>query len=1035
VTCGSPDPAAALQGPFPGVSMSVPWLLLASCKKDEPSPTPKDEPSPLLGVEESAAYSVPGADGEAWIVRTPYDVPYVYATTDADLARATGFVVASDRYFVMDLARRLARGQLSEVLGQDALSTDLESRGMGMTRVADLVDQAVAADPLLAARFDAYAEGVNLYVAQARTGALPLPTEIVTLSPFLGVADPTTLLSDFDRADLSAIAATLVYNLGFETTDVGRTAALAALDTAFDGAPSEALREAGARQLFEEVAPTWPVASSPGFAAGARRAAPTGDAGRLPRAERSALHRLRARADRWEKRLGHDRESGWGSNAWAVAGDHTADGRALLAGDGHLDLSIPSLFYSIGLDDAHLAGSGATGERTHQVGLVFPGFPTLAVGTNGRVAWGQTQLMGDITDWYADELVLDGNGVPRGTIFEGEEQALERFDEVYEIRDVPLLGSEGRTETWPRWQTFDGRLVVEIEGTPGVPGDRRAGRTLVAVGDAFVFPEDLDGDGVVSAFSVDHTAFDPSNLVAASDGFGHADDVGEFREATRKLVAYSQNLVAADADGHVLYTPYQAVPCRSYLPRGRDGRPLPGADPTRLLDGTKYRGFTIPVLPDGTVDESQGDDPYRCVVPFAEMPVSQDPPEGFVMTANNDIGGLSLDGDLWNDAWYVGGPWLEGYRAKRLVDLLGAEAEAGTADVAAMSRIQGDHHSVIAEHWLDWLLEDLARAEALAATTPVPGTTEERAAALYLANEARLGEARDRLQAWRDGGLAAASGVETPYDPLAPGDEDDSVATMVWNAWVGVYVQTVLDDEGFPTIGYPTGDTGRTRTITAMLQGRGPGNPQDLASWDPDLQESVYFDVRTTPEVEESVEIAVLSLVTALDVLTAPTDRPGYGGFGTDDMDEWRWGYRHLARMESILSQFLDDEEFGFLTEPFSVSPDLLPLGESLPSDDPRAELPWFPRDGDHLNVDAGNPGFDRYDWTYGSGPVFRMVVALGPDGWSGVNVLPGGQSGLNTSPHFADQAPLWLGNQTFPMLTSPDEVAAVATSRVVLRP
>lgn len=1017
--------------------MIVPWLLFAACRKDDAPPPPGAEPSPLLGVPAAATYDAPGADGEAWIVRTPYGVPYVYASTDADLARATGFVVATDRYFVMDMARRLARGRLAEVLGQDALATDLESRGMGMTKVADLVLAAVSADPRFAARFDAYAEGVNLYVAEAKAGRLPIPSEIETLAPFLGAADdPSSLMTEFDRADLAAIAATLVYNLGFETTDVGRAAAEAALDTAFTDGPSRRLREEGARELFSAVAPTWPVASSPGFVGAARRAAGGGASGGRPaRAERRALQRLAARAARWEERLGHDRESGWGSNAWAVAGTHTVDGRALLAGDGHLDLSIPSLFYAIGLDDAHLA-TGDDGRRTHQVGLVFPGFPTLAVGTNGQVAWGQTQLMGDITDWYAEELLLDGAGAPRATVFRGGEQPLSRLEESYDVASVPLLGSVARTESWPRWETWDGRLLVEVEGTPGAPGETRPGRTLIAVGDAFVFPEDLDGDGVVSGFTVDHTAFDPSHLVAASDDFGHAADVGEFREATKKLVAYSQNLVAADADGHVVYTPYQAVPCRTYLPRGANGRPLPGADPTKLLDGTVFQGFTIPTLPDGTVDESLSGDPYRCVVPWAEMPVSQDPAEGFVMTANHDIGGLSLDGDLWNDAWYVGGPWLEGYRAQRLVELLGAEAGAKTADVAAMSRIQGDHHSVIAEHWLDTLLADVDAARGLAAGAPEAGTTEARAAELFRANEARLEEAVDRLRGWRDRGLHAASGVDTFYDPIAGDDPEDSVATMIWNAWVGGYVQRVLDDEGLPTLGYPTGDTGRTRTITAMLEGRGPANPRGLAHWDEATGESVFFDVRDTPEVEGSVEIAVFTLVRALDDLTAPESEPGFGGFGTADMDQWRWGYRHLAKMESILSEFLSaDDGFGFLTEPFSVTPDRLPLAEDYTPGDPRAALPFFPRDGDHLNVDAGNPGFDRRDWTYGAGPVFRMVVALGPDGWSGVNVLPGGQSGIADDPHFDDQAALWLANEAFPMLTSPAEVAAAGTARIVLKP
>ena len=64
-----------------------------------------------------------------------------------------------------------------------------------------------------------------------------------------------------------------------------------------------------------------------------------------------------------------------------------------------------------------------------------------------------------------------------------------------------------------------------------------------------------------------------------------------------------------------------------------------------------------------------------------------------------------------------------------------------------------------------------------------------------------------------------------------------------------------------------------------------------------------------------------------------------------------------------------------------------------------------------------------------------RMVFALGPDGVEGRNVLPGGQSGLAEHPHAADQAALWLGNETVPVPFSPAEVAAVAVGRTTFVP
>ena len=63
------------------------------------------------------------------------------------------------------------------------------------------------------------------------------------------------------------------------------------------------------------------------------------------------------------------------------------------------------------------------------------------------------------------------------------------------------------------------------------------------------------------------------------------------------------------------------------------------------------------------------------------------------------------------------------------------------------------------------------------------------------------------------------------------------------------------------------------------------------------------------------------------------------------------------------------------------------------------------------------------------------MVIALGPEGVEGYNIIPGGQSGLTRSAHFDDQARLWLGNQTIPMRFTPEEVVEGGVGREVLLP
>ena len=60
---------------------------------------------------------LPGLQGEVTVERDSWGVPHIRANSLEDLAEAQGYVMAQDRLWQMDLVRRVARGQLSEVLG------------------------------------------------------------------------------------------------------------------------------------------------------------------------------------------------------------------------------------------------------------------------------------------------------------------------------------------------------------------------------------------------------------------------------------------------------------------------------------------------------------------------------------------------------------------------------------------------------------------------------------------------------------------------------------------------------------------------------------------------------------------------------------------------------------------------------------------------------------------------------------------------------------------------------------------------------
>ncbi|MBI5608787.1 MAG: penicillin acylase family protein [Deltaproteobacteria bacterium] len=1000
--------------------------------------TPKQQA--ILGVAKKGEFQLPGLSGPVQVVRTEGDVANIYAANRKDAVVVLGYTMARDRYFQMELTRRLGLGEISGLLGDAALGQDIQARMSGSTNVAEAVLARLTDEQKVV--FDAFAQGINAYIGDVVAGKAPEPSEIKVAKGLLG-GTAKTLMKPWDRRSVAGAAAAMIYNLGYETDDVGRTQHLAAIPGHYKDKPLADLRIAGAlADLENHVAPIDPVSSAAGLgldykgkaiAATTPGKIPEGKdkvarwLARLPKALPAELaERAQWRDQVLQKRTGHDRTHGVGSNAWAVAGTGTVGGAGIVAGDGHLPLSVPSLFYQIGIDDS-VFGSGTT----HQRGLMIPGLPLLAVGTNGKVGWSQTQLVGDITDWYTDQLVLDDKGVPKATKFNKGgslvDMPVTAQTEEYVIADVPVLGSKGRTEKWPRYITYDGRWIVDIEGPSVDPAKTTpaAGETVLALSGKFVVPKDTNADGVITAISFDFTGLDQPALLAALDGFGHSDDVWQFRDHTRKLLAYSQNLAVADSQGNVLYTGYQAVPCRTHLPRDADGMWKAGANPKQLIDGTQYTGFSIPTLADGAVDESKGADPTKCVVPFDAYPQSVDPPQGYIVTANNDPGNLSTDDNLMNDKYYIGGPWANGYRAGSIAKGLQEAIADKKADVERMAKLQAHNQSRLGQEWVPFLQAALDHAKTLNNSDKMLNADEQRLVDLYNSITPTVrDDAMARLTAWHKAGAPALSGVQTFYHEPAVGETEHAIATAIFNMWISRMVNLAVDDEGID-VWEPWGADARTRALSWMRDGRGPGNPKKQVAWNPATEESAFWDILDTPAIERSDEIALLALQKGL------TD--GATRYGSADFAKWIWGMKHGVHFDSILSSFFDgSSDYAPLTKMFSITPQKIPLMPNLPASDPRSALTQFPRGGDAFAVDAaGGMNSDGY----GSGPVFRMIIAMGKDKTTGLNVVPGGQSGLTDSPFFDDQVRLWLGNQAWPLRFEVEDVVAGAVGREVYTP
>jgi penicillin amidase len=582
--------------------------------------------------------------------------------------------------------------------------------------------------------------------------------------------------------------------------------------------------------------------------------------------------------------------------------------------------------------------------------------------------------------------------------------------------------------------TFDGRWLTTIEGRRlGEDEEAAPGEAVVnMLGDRIVPGDGDDADDIVTAISFDYVALDATRWPEALFEAGMAENVEEFRQATRGFIGSALFMSAVDDGGNIFYTTYQAVPCRTYLPR-TDGVFAAGADPTKLLDGTRYGGFTIGSDANGKADESQNaTDPSRCVIPLDVMPHAINPPSGYVFNANSDPAGLTDDGDERNGLYHIGGPWssVRAHTIRRDLDAITADRQATPDDLMAM---QGNIDSRLGELFVPFLLQAIERAQGLVDGTPVDAV-EERLQQLAV-NHAEVFEAvAQRLDAWGARGFVAHSGVETFYATPTTDERADAIATMIFNAWFPRFMDAVWGDENVQA--WRWGSESRVAAIKRMLDGRGPDNPGQMASWDAETQEGVFFDRVGTEVVEHSDELMLGALTAALSFLESPVGPDGTGGFGTNDMEAWLWGLRHVAKFQSILGPYLAGAgPLAALGDAFSITTRRLPLMPQLANDDPRKALKWFPRGGDQWSVDAANPGFSGVDFTYGAGPAMRIVMALKDGEVRGGFALPGGLSGLTSSEHFDDLVQLWLGNEFLPIHFGVADVVAAATKREIFVP
>ncbi len=370
--------------------------------------------------------------GPARIARDRLGVPHITAGSWEDAIFLQGYVTAQDRMWQMDGIRRLAAGELSEVIGPRTLEVDKDARRLRMRRIAEEQTRRLStADRAVMA---AYTRGVNFYLEQNR-GRYPIEFALLRYDP-----RPWTI-EDCVLAGLQ-----MFLNL----TNSWR-----------DDLVKQDLLASGDRAKIEYL---FPVRSG---------------------AEPSP-----------------------GSNAWAVAGSHTASGKPILANDPHLEFSLPSTWYMVHLNAPGLNVSGVS----------LPGLPCIIIGHNARIAWGVTNLHFDVQDLYREQF----NPQTGKYLYRGQWEQARLENDV-----IPVKGQ--KPVAVQVWVTQHGPLVE---------------------------------DGAQQFYSIKWTAAEVGGFEFPLLDVDRASNWSEFTAALSRFPGPGQNWVYADVDGNIGYHAAGKLPVR-----------------------------------------------------------------------------------------------------------------------------------------------------------------------------------------------------------------------------------------------------------------------------------------------------------------------------------------------------------------------------------------------------------------------------------------------------------------------------------------
>lgn len=349
----------------------------------------------------SGEASVPGLQADVTVQRDGLGIPTITADTSDDLFFAQGYVHAQDRFWEMDFRRHLTSGRLSELFGEAQVGTDIFLRSLDWHGIAEQEVEMLSDETR--AYYEAYAAGVNAYLAERQGGALSLSYTVLALQHPGYEPEPWTPADSV--AWLKAMAWDLRTNIEDETSralQLQQGVTEQQLTELYPGYPFDEhpviLADDPAAEDIVDGRGVDPIPEAPASTSGENdnTAEDSSAAGSPAGSTESVLAKVDA--------LISAQGEGIGSNSWVVSGEYTRSGLPLLANDPHLGAELPSVWTQMQLrcstisDECPFAAAGFS----------FSGLPGIVIGHNTEIAWAFTNLTTDVADLYIERVDDEG---------------------------------------------------------------------------------------------------------------------------------------------------------------------------------------------------------------------------------------------------------------------------------------------------------------------------------------------------------------------------------------------------------------------------------------------------------------------------------------------------------------------------------------------------------------------------------------------------------------------------------------------------